>query len=84
MHFFYRVAEVFRSRQAVVDENAANDENAVLSFDLASHVAGERSLSGLDIPRCQRGGKGALQSSRRGRHYIIERGRARFFDGRRI
>jgi hypothetical protein len=84
MYFFDRVADVLRGRQAMVNENATNDENAVLSLDLATHVAGECSLSGPDIPRCQRGGKGALQSSGRGRHYIIKRGRARFFDGSRI
>jgi hypothetical protein len=84
MHFFDRIADVLRGGQAMVNENATNDENAVLSLDLAAHVAGERSLSGLDIPRCQRGGKGALQSSGRGGHYVIQRGRARFFDGSRI
>ena len=84
MHFFDRVEDVLRGGQAMVNEEAPNDENAVLRLDFATHVAGERSLSGLDIPRCQRGGKGALQSSRRGRHDIIKRGRARFFDRSRI
>jgi hypothetical protein len=80
MHFFDRAADVLRGGQTMVDENTTNDENAVLSLHLATHVAGERSLSGLDIPRCQRGGKGALQSGSRGSDYVIQRGRARFFD----
>ena len=84
VHFFDRVADVLSGGQAMVDENAANDENAVLRLDLTTHVAGQCSLSCLDIPRCQRGGKGALQSGGRGRDDIIQRGRARLFDGSRI
>jgi hypothetical protein len=84
MHFFDRAADVLRGGQAMVNEKATNDENAFFSLDLATHVARECSLSGPDIPRCQRGGKGALQSGGCGRHHIIKRGRARFFDGSRI
>jgi hypothetical protein len=84
MHFFDRVADLLWRGQAMVDEKTTNDKNAILSLYLATHVAGECSLSCLDIPRCQRGGKGALQSGSRGGHYIIERGRTRFFDRSRI
>lgn len=60
IHFFDPVADVLRSDQAMVDENATNDENAVLGLYLATHVARECLLSRLDIPHCQRGGKRAL------------------------
>lgn len=65
----------------MVDENATDDEDAVLGLHLAAHVARERASAGLDVPRCQRGGKRALQSSGRGRHYVVERRGARLFDG---
>ena len=60
MHFFDRAADVLRSDQAMVDENATNDENAILNLYLATNVARECPLSCLDIPHCQRGGKRAL------------------------
>jgi hypothetical protein len=37
-------------------------------------------LARLDVPRCQRGGKRALQSSCGGSDHIINRSGARFFD----
>lgn len=55
-----RAANVVGGDQAMVNADATNDEHAVLRFDLATHVAGERPSTCPDLPRCQRGGKGAL------------------------
>jgi hypothetical protein len=81
MHFFDCVAEVFRRSQIMMNEDTADDENAVFAFDLAAHVAGKGASAGFYIPRCQRGSKGALQSSRSRGHDVIERGGTGLLDG---
>ena len=78
------VAHILGRGQSMVNENSTNNQDAVLGFHLAAHVAGECSLPRLDVPRCQRGGKRALQSSGRGRNDVIERSGARFLDGGRV
>ena len=55
-----RVARVLGRHQAMVYQDAANDEDAFLRFHLATHVAGEGPSTCLNLPRCQRGGKRAL------------------------
>ena len=84
MHLLDRVVDVLGCFQPMVNENAANDENTVLGLHLAADIARERSLAGLDVPRCQRGRKRALQSSCGGSDHIINRGGARFFELGRI
>jgi hypothetical protein len=81
MHFLDRVADILGRGQAMADKNPTNDEDAIFGLHLAAYVAGERSPAGLDIPRCQRGGKRALQSSCRGCNHVVEGGGARLFDG---
>lgn len=44
----------------MLNPDAANDQYAVLGLHLAAHIAAECATTALDIPRCQRGGKGAL------------------------
>ena len=80
MHLLDRAADILASFQAMVNENATNDEDAVLGLHLAAHIAGKCPLARLDVPRCQRGGKRALQSSCSGSDHIINRSGARFFD----
>lgn len=84
MHFLDRVADVLGRDQAMVDKNATNDEDAVFRLHLAAYVAGERSPACPDVPRCQRGGKRALQSSCRGCDHVVEGSGPRFLDGGRI
>ena len=79
MHLLDRVADVLGCMQAVVNQNATNDEDAFLGLYLAAHIARERSSARLDVPRCQHGGKRALQSSCGGSDHIVKRGGARFF-----
>src|SRR5712692_4201047 len=61
----------------MVDENPANDEYAILGFHLATHFTCQSPATCFDLPRCQRGGKRALQSGRCGRDYVVERSGAR-------
>jgi len=81
MHFLDCVADVLGRGQAMADENATNDEDAIFGLHLAAYVAGERPPACPDVPRCQRGGKRALQSSRRGCDHIVEGSGAGLFDG---
>lgn len=64
----------------MVDEDAPNHQNILLGLDLAAHVTTECPSACFDIPRCQRGGKGALESSGSGGNHVVDRGGAWFFD----
>ncbi len=75
--FLDHVADVLWYPQPMVDENSTNDEDAVIGLYFAAYVAGKRPSACLDIPRCQRGGKGALQSGRCGGNNVIDRRGAR-------
>lgn len=44
----------------MVNENPANHKHTILGFHLATHIARQSSPARFDLPRCQRGGKGAL------------------------
>ena len=79
--FLNHVTDLLWYCQSMVDENPTNDEDAVFGFYFAAYVARECPFARLDVPRCQRGGKRALQSGRRGCNYVVERRGARFLDG---
>ncbi len=64
----------------MVNEDPANDQYAILGFHLATYFTGQSPTTGFDLPRCQRGGKSALQSGPGGRDYVVERSRARLLD----
>jgi hypothetical protein len=80
VHFLDSIADVFWHGHTMVNEKAADNQNAVFCLNLAPHVADKSSPAGLYIPRCQRGGKCALQSSRSGGHYVVERRGTRLLD----
>ena len=60
MDLLDHAADVFGRYQPVANENSANDEYAILGFHLAPHFTHQSPATGLDLPRCQRGGKCAL------------------------
>ncbi len=65
----------------MADKDAANHKHTVLSLHLTTHIADKCPLARLDVPRCQRGGKGALQSGRGSGNHIVQRRCAWFLDG---
>jgi len=73
-------ADVIGRCHSMVNEDPANDKHAVLSFHFATHIARQSSATCLNVPRCQRGGKRALQSGRCCRDYVVERSRVRLLD----
>ena len=57
--------------------NAANDQNAAFSFDLANRFRYQPFIRSINLTRLQRASKGAGQSTSRRRHNVIERRRVR-------
>jgi hypothetical protein len=84
MHFRNDVMNGFWNHDPVVNEDSPNHQDSFLDLHLASHFAAEGAAPCLDIPRCQRGGKCALQSSCRGGYHVVDRRRSRFFDRCRV
>ncbi len=63
---------VFRScLQAVGDVNTFDNEDTVLFFDFATHLARQMTITGGDSARFQRATKGAGQSATGGGDHII-------------
>ncbi|HMK28754.1 MAG TPA: hypothetical protein VK473_03650 [Terriglobales bacterium] len=50
----------FGRYQPMANENSANNEYAILGFYFSTHFTPQSSVTGFDLPRCQRGGKRAL------------------------
>jgi hypothetical protein len=57
--------------------DSLNDEHLPFKLDLASNLAGELVIAGVDLTRLQRASERTAQSTARGRHDVVERGRAR-------
>ncbi len=55
-----RVTRLLGRYQTMMNQDAANDQDAFLRLHLATHVTGECPSTCLNLPRCQRGGKRAL------------------------
>jgi len=68
MNFFDYGVVAFRCRQAMRHVDAADYQYTILSLHLTPNFARECPLPCLDLPRCQRGGKGALHSGPGSRH----------------
>jgi len=81
VHFLNHAPHVLWNRNVMADKNAANHKHSVLGLHLTAHIAHQCPSAGLDIPRCQRGGKSALQSSGGGGDHVVYRCRARFLNG---
>lgn len=60
MHFFDDATNVLWNRKPMVNKNSSDHQDSFLGLHLAVHIAAESPTAGLDIPRCQRGGKCAL------------------------
>lgn len=67
-----------------MDEDTPNHQNSLFSLHLAADIAAKCPPACFDVPRCQRGGKRALQSSTGSGDYVIDGRRPRFFDCRRV
>ncbi len=81
VHFLNHAPHVPWNRKPMADKDAANHKHTVLSLHLTTHIADKCPLARLDVPRCQRGGKGALQSGRGSGNHIVQRRCAWFLDG---
>ena len=61
----------FRRFQPHSHVNAANDEYALLCFDLSGYIRGQLSVAGIDLTRFQRASKSAHHSTGGRRNDIV-------------